>query len=371
MAKALMTGKKLSVTGLGRAICNHTYPKHNIKRVDRLIGNAALYQERSLIYQAMASLIIGQQTRPVILIDWSDLSANREFHLLRAAIPVDGRALTIYEESHHQRYEGNPRVHRRFLTQIKAILPENCQPIIVSDAGFRTPWFRTVQAMGWDYVGRIGGHTLLSEQDKEEWQRVEHVFETASTRGRDLGPVDLVRHYPFPCYAYLIKKKKLGRIKRTVFGSRCKRKHSEENARRERTPWLIVTSMGPKYINKQQLFGLYETRMQIEEGFRDIKNTRWGFAFNEARCSATYRYDNLLLVAHVATFAVWLIGQVAQLKGWQRRYQANTVKHEKVLSTFFLGLEVIRQGAVDFAKSLFVMALKQLYALHKQACGYV
>lgn len=105
---ALMTGRKLSVTELGRAICNKTHTKHNIKRADRLIGNAALNQDRLTIYKAMAKLIIGQQHRPVILIDWSDLSADREFHMLRASIPVDGRAMIIYEESHHQRYDGNP-----------------------------------------------------------------------------------------------------------------------------------------------------------------------------------------------------------------------------------------------------------------------
>ena len=91
-------------------------------------------------------------------------------------------------------------------------------------------------------------------------------------------------------------------------------KHSEKNAHRERSPWLIVTSLDNKYANTRQILNLYKTRMQIEEGFRDIKNSRWGLAFNEARCSTTYRYENLLLVAHLATFAVWMIGKVASLK---------------------------------------------------------
>ena len=371
MTTALMTGKKLSVTGLGRAICNHTKPKHNIKRADRLIGSAALNQDRSVIYKAMANLIIGQQCRPVILIDWSDLSTDREFHLLRAAIPADGRALTVYEESHPQRNDGNPRVQTRFLQTLKTILPSHCHPIIVTDAGFRTPWFRTVQEMGWDFVGRVGGHMMLSPQGEEDWMRVEKVFESATSRGRYVGEIDLVRNHPLSCHAYLVKKKKQGRIKKTVFGERCAMKHSEKNAHRERTPWLIVTSLGRDYINTQQVLQLYKTRMQIEEGFRDIKNSRWGLAFNEARCTTTYRYENLLLVAHLATFAVWLIGKIAELKHWHRHYQANTVKTEKVLSTFFLGLEVIKRGADNFMKQEFTEAIKQLQLHHKEACGYV
>ena len=368
---ALMTGRKLSVTGLGRAMRTEAKTKHNIKRADRLVGSAAVNQDRPLIYQAMAKLIIGLQRRPVILIDWSDLSADREFHLLRASVPVAGRALTIYEESHHQRCDGNPRVHQYFLNQLQTILPRRCHPIIVTDAGFRTPWFRAVEAMGWDFVGRVGGHTMLSPSGLEDWVRVEEVFATATNRGRYLSKIDLVRKNPLTCHAYLLKKKKQGRIKKTVFGERCAMKHSEKNAHRERTPWLIVTSLATSYANSQQIIHLYKTRMQIEEGFRDIKNSRWGLAFNEARCTTTYRYENLLLVAHLATLAVWMIGKIAELKQWHRQYQANTMKTEKVLSTFFLGLEVIKRGADNFMKNEFIDAIKQLRLQHKETCGYV
>ncbi|NIR50592.1 MAG: transposase, partial [Aliifodinibius sp.] len=84
--------------------------------------------------------------------------------------------------------------------------------------------------------------------------------------------------------------------------------HSEKNAHRERSPWLIVTSLNHHYANTKQILNLYRTRMQIEEGFRDMKNSRWGLSFNEARCTSTYRYENLLLVAHLATFVIWMIG---------------------------------------------------------------
>ena len=70
--KALMTGKKLSVTGLGRAICNRVNPKHNIKRMDRLVGSAQVNHDRARLKSALAKLIIGRQRRPVILIDWSE-----------------------------------------------------------------------------------------------------------------------------------------------------------------------------------------------------------------------------------------------------------------------------------------------------------
>jgi len=366
-----MNGKKLSVTGLGCAICNQTKTKHNIKRADRLIGRAAMHQDRSVIYKAMATHMIGAQRRPAIHIDWSDLSADREFHLLWVSIPVDGRALTLYEESHHQRHNGNPQVHKRFLMRLNAILPDHCHPIVVTDAGFRTPWFRAIEEMGWDFVGRVDGHMMLSAPGEEEWIRVEEVFEMATTRRRYLGEIDLLRNNSLRCHAYLLKNSKQGCIKKTVFGERCAMKYSERNVHRERTTWLLVASLDKRYANISQIFHLYKTRTKIEEGFRDIKISRWGFAVNEARRTTTCRYENLLLVAHLTTFAVWLIGKIAGLKQWHRHYQANTVKTEKVLSTFFLGLEVIKRGADDFLKSEFIEAMRQLQLQHSESCGYV
>ena len=135
MVTALTRGKKLSVTGLGRSLKNSVYEKHNIKRADRLVGNMTLNQERCMIYQALAKQIIGQQKHPVILIDWSDLSTGRKFNLLRASLPVGGRAITLYDESHPQKKLNNPEVEKQFLKKLHEILPSNCRPIRIS----RTP----------------------------------------------------------------------------------------------------------------------------------------------------------------------------------------------------------------------------------------
>lgn len=48
--------------------------KHRIKRVDRLIGNRHLAQERGIVYQAMLRVALRWVTRPLILIDWTDLA---------------------------------------------------------------------------------------------------------------------------------------------------------------------------------------------------------------------------------------------------------------------------------------------------------
>jgi len=356
--RALMHGKILSVTGIGRAIQGTAFTKHAIKRADRLIGNPALHQDRLHIYRALIRWLLGRLHRPVILVDWSELTDDRQFHILRASTPVGGRALTLYEEVHPGKKLNTTPVQTRFLQTLNALLPANCQPIIVTDAGFHAPWFNAVMQLGWHFVGRVGGQTMIRPAGSDDWTRVERVFDTATAKVRYLGRVDLVRRTPLRCSAYLLKRKPKGRINKTRFGVKCQAKHSLKNADRERTPWLIVTSLpGGERIN-QQLIQLYRSRMQIEEAFRDTKSHRWGYALSDSRTTMAYRFENLLLIGMLATWATWLVGKLAQIKRWHRRYQANTVKTRNILSLFFLGGEVLKHATIQFTEREYQLALK-------------
>ena len=83
--------------------------------------------------------------------------------------------------------------------------------------------------------------------------------------------------------------------------------------------------------------------MQIEECFRDLKSDRFGFGFTLSRSKNTKRLNVLLLIAALATVCFWWIGLYAKQQGWQRHFQANTVKNTNVLSTPFLALAVIKR----------------------------
>lgn len=65
-------------------------------------------------------------------------------------------------------------------------------------------------------------------------------------------------------------------------------------------------------------------------------------------------------IGALATFAVWLVGKLAELKHWQRQYQANTVATKPVLSTFFLGLQVLRRMTTPFSGQDFRQAIQAL-----------
>ena len=79
-----------------------------------------------------------------MVVNWSDLKADRGWHLLRAAIPVGGRALTMLDRVFPAGQQGSPTAEKRCLQRSAGVLPKDMGPIVVTDAGFRAPWFRAV-----------------------------------------------------------------------------------------------------------------------------------------------------------------------------------------------------------------------------------
>ena len=53
--------------------------------------------------------------------DWSPLSGDQEFQVLRASLPVKGRALTLYGEVHPRSKLGGREVQHAFLDTLKAL----------------------------------------------------------------------------------------------------------------------------------------------------------------------------------------------------------------------------------------------------------
>jgi hypothetical protein len=341
---AAVRGRRLTLTELGRSLPGPARVKHNIKRIDRLLGNRHLAAERMGLYRVLARRTVGTRREPVIIVDWSDLTADRRWQLLRAALPVGGRALTLYEEIHPLRHFANPRVHRAFLTRLKALLPEGVKPILITDAGFRVPWFKTVNRLGWHWIGRIRNRDFVRPAGTEAWRGGKTLYAQASARARGLGRFELVRSNPIVCRLYLVKRPKRHRISKSVFGQPVRSNQSLKQARAQREPWLLAASPSLASLNPNQIVNLYATRMQIEEAFRDLKCTRYGLGFEFNLSRTAERLAALLLIALLAFFVLWLIAQQALARGLQYHYQSNTRRSRPVLSAFNLACLIVRRA---------------------------
>ena len=127
-------------------------------------------------------------------------------------------------------------------------------------------------------------------------------------------------------------------------------------------PWILVTSLQDEPASR--IKGIYARRMQIEECYRDTKNHRFGWSFEDARASTAERYAVLLLVATLAMLDLFLIGMVLELQQEQYLYQANTVRTQRVLSLFFLGKQAIHRPEMKAIRVADLrVALKHLKAI--------
>jgi hypothetical protein len=62
--ESLLDGNQLSLTQLGRNIKGSVAAKHNIKRIDRLLGNHHLAQDKITIYPWHARYLCGANPMP-------------------------------------------------------------------------------------------------------------------------------------------------------------------------------------------------------------------------------------------------------------------------------------------------------------------
>jgi hypothetical protein len=336
LVEGIVRGGRLSPATIGRLLPGEAMPKHGIKRVDRLLGNPKMVGDRLFFFLAITHRLLRGCTRPVILVDWTQVG---EHVALVAAVPIGGRALPIYVEVHPLKKLGNAAVEKRFLCALKAIIPSECRSVIVSDAGFKGPFFQAVLDQGWDFLGRVRGTTKAISSVGETIAK-EQFYARASTTPTELGSFGLFVKQKIPCRLVLVRKRRRPGRKRPP--PACKEEREMRQAALD--PWLLATSMSEGEASC--IVGIYARRMQIEETFRDAKNHRFGWSLGDVSLSTPQRTAVLLTLAALSFLVVTLIGMAAERRGAHRGYQANTEKR-RVLSFLVLAAAILRRESLD------------------------
>ena len=336
---SLANGNAATVTSIGRGIHSSALEKHNIKRADRLLSNAHLLREQTLVYAAICQLFC-KSKHPTISIDWSDLDASGTHFLLRAALTFDGRPITLYQEVHPLSTKEKPAVHQQFLYTLSVLLPSNCKPVIVTDAGFKAPWFRQVKALGWYFVGRVRKPNFYSTDRGVHWQCISQLFAKATQRPKKYE-ADIARYKPFTCTLTLYKQKSKGRHVHNADGSFKCSKATKTHSRGNTEPWLLASNLPAPKNHSRQVVAIYRQRMQIEESFRDMKSAKFGLGFEQNCSTKRHRISVLLLLINLACLALILLGVGITVAKKHRQFQANTEREKRVLSFHTLGLRAI------------------------------
>jgi len=336
---AVLLGAALSLSAIALGVRSAAGYRHRVKSVDRLLGNAALHAVRAELYAAVAERWLSGVRQLLLVIDWSDLTPDQHWHWLRASVAVEGRSLTLYEEVHPQRRLGNSRVHRQFLARVAELLPPGCEPIVMTDAGFRATWFKAVSARGWAFIGRIRNRDLV-RCGSDAWMRAKRLYGQATEHPRDLGGHTYARTNPIPVRLVLVKRPARGRHQLNIYGRR-RAGRTQKCARAAREPWLLAASTRLDHLSAASIIELYAQRMRIEQSIRDTKNLRWGQGLHTARSRTRERLQMLLLIGHLAAFVQRLIGEEAKAHQLELNFMATHRRTRPEISVLTLARRIL------------------------------
>lgn len=347
---ALSAGSWLTLTEIARHWPGATHVAAPLKVADRLLRSPVLGRHRGTLYSAMAHWLIRQE-RPLIVVDWSDLKADGRFKLLRAGMVAHGRTITLWEEVHPEKVALTVAVERAFIRTLAGLLPAHCRPIVVTDAGFRRPWFRAITAQGWDYVGRLRSNARMQPQgadpaDEAQWVSCTDLHRAVSpSHGRDLGAFRLCRTQSLDGRVVLHAAANKGRHAVTARGIRRTDTASQDAARAAREPWVLITSLTAQTASAARVIQLYARRMTIEESFRDLKSGALGAGLEHSLTHKRERLSNLLVLFALAQFAAWLTGWCEEQHGHGARLELQPKPRRRHYSTIRLGMEVLKRPA--------------------------
>ena len=345
---ALLTCRRLTLTDMARAWPGTERVRAPLKALDRLLSNPRLHVGRESLYANMARRLL-RGTHPVMVVDWSDLKADKSWCLLRAAVPIGGWTLAILDMVFTGKQQGSPGAEKHFLERLKTLVPAGMTPILFTDAGFRNPWFRAAEAMGWYGLGRVRHRTFLTRPgtsvQKDAWLPCRALYALVTSRPQDLGKVEIARYRPLLARMVLYRNVPKGRKHRTRLGEIARSKASRQAAAREREPWLIVASL-LWAITPKQMIKRHARRMQIELAFRDLKSHRYGQAFEDSLTHKGARIEILLLLSAMAAFASWVAGMADDAMDMARWLTPHGAKR-KLCSVLRLGREaLVRQWPI-------------------------
>jgi hypothetical protein len=249
-----------------------------------------------------------------VAVDWVDV---RQYKVLRAAVPLQGRSVPVLFAAYPkwELLKSQNAFEEGFFTLLAALLPERTQAVVIADRGFhRAELARTLQTLGLSYVIRVTGQTHFATETMQ-------------------GPTDHIRLRP-------------GQHRDLGFGAY--RKHQPVHQRlvvywkkRQAEPWFLATDLEAGW---HTVVALYAQRMSIEELFRDEKNLRYGWGLRQSQVSEAARLERLLLVLAFAYLFLVLLGCLCRRTYPSACWAAGTSRRKRQASVFFIGRLMLNQA---------------------------
>lgn len=314
----------VGVLALGRAMCTGTSAKHNIKRVNRFLGNSRV--ETRMLARGIFEAFAPVEGPVLVLADWTDVPNGK---LLVFALPCNGRSVPFWVSVVPKNVPegGLIQAENDALHALEDICRNRSGVILVADRGFGNKrWLQAAQARGFHFVQRVSS---LFNVDTE--RHIGGLKELHLRRGkpvRDWG------------YGTIGDDEAIEGRLITAYDPEAKE------------PWYLVTDLMDAAA--REIVSIYRRRWWIETLFRDGKNRDWGLGLAMVTLKDYQRYERLFYIVALGFIFLSAHGALAEAEGFDRTLKANTRK-TRVLNLLRIGYHFIKHQHACFQDALDVL----------------
>jgi len=291
----------LSVYAIGQAlaVARGKKGKHGVKQVDRLLSNTGV--DVWSLFSLWVPYVMGQRTEAVVALDWTDFDDDDHTTLVASLRTRHGRSTPLVWLTVHKSALKGMRndAEDSVLLRLREVIAPEVKVTLLADRGFADQkLYALLEELRFEYVVRFRQRIIVTSAQGERRTAAEWVPTSGHLRKLKGARVtaDGVQVAAVVC----VKKKGM------------------------KEPWCLATSLGES--SGAEVVTLYSGRFTIEEGFRDVKDLRFGMGLSSFRIAQTDRRDRLLLLSALACALLTLLGAAGESLGMERDLKANTSK---------------------------------------------
>jgi len=290
----------IGMIGQGLALARGRLTKHAVKQVDRMLSNRGIDVDALLVH--WVPYVVGSRDSITVALDWTEFDADDQATIMLSLLTRHGRAtplvwLTVDRSTLKNRRNA---YEDQVLERLAKVLPVGVRVCVVADRGFgdQKLYRMLAEDLKFDFVIRFRANIEVTTAEGETRAAADWVG--AGGRARALRGAAVTAH-ACPVAAVVCVQ-----------------------AKGMKQPWCLATSLADQPA--RALINLYAKRWQIEGGFRDSKDLRFGMGMGSIHVSTPERRDRLWLVGAFAVVLLTLLGAAGEALGYDRYLKSNTTK---------------------------------------------
>jgi hypothetical protein len=290
----------ICMIGQGLALARGRLTKHAVKQVDRMLSNRGIEVDALLVH--WVPYVVGNRDSITVALDWTEFDADDQATIMLSLLTRHGRAtplvwLTVAKSMLKNRRNA---CEDQVLERLAKLLPAGVRVCVVADRGFgdQKLYRMLAEDLKFDFVIRFRANIEVTTADGETRAAADWVG--AGGRARTLRGATVTAHACPVAAAVCVQAKDM------------------------KEPWCLATSIADQPA--RALINLYAKRWQIEGGFRDTKDLRFGMGMSSIHVSTPDRRDRLWLVSAFAVVLLTLLGAAGEALGYDRHLKTNTTK---------------------------------------------